>query len=148
MNNSQKEVILAKIQDMTLDELLNDKTIAEYVNETYTGLSKEEMLITKLVLNAVKRVQLDYQSALARELNEKTFDNADVYKQSHNAEEVLAMANAPMLDIQEVEVEEKPEEPQEQKPERTVDEDGVVEEPKKDPDKEFMSLFENPDDEE
>lgn len=148
MNNSQKEVILAKIQDMTLDELLNDKTIAEYVNETYTGLSREEMLITKLVLNAVKRVQLDYQSALARELNEKTFDNADVYKQSHNAEEVLAMANAPMLDIQEVEVEEKPEEPQEQKPERTVDEDGVVEEPKKDPDKEFISLFENPDDEE
>ena len=148
MNNTQKEVILAKIQDMTLDELLNDKTIAEYVNETYTGLSREEMLITKLVLNAVKRVQLDYQSALARELNEKTFDNADVYKQSHNAEEVLAMANAPMLDIQEVEVEEKPEEPQEQKQERKVDEDGVVEEPKKDPDKEFISLFENPDDEE
>ena len=148
MNNPQKEVILAKIQDMTLDELLNDKTLAEYVNETYTGLSKEEMLITKLVLNAVKRVQLDYQSALARELNEKTFDNADVYKQSHNAEEVLAMANAPMLDVQEVEVEEKPEEPQDQNPEIKVDEDGVVEEPHKDLDKEFMSLFENPDDKE
>lgn len=145
MYDKDKEVILAKIQDMTLDELLADKTLANYVNETYTGLSKEEMLITKLVINAVKRVQLDYQSALARELNEKTFDNADVYKPHHNAEEVLAMTNAPMLDVQEVEVEEKAQEPEEPKPQRKVDEDGVVEEPKKDPDKEFMSLFDDPD---
>lgn len=145
MYDKDKEVILAKIQDMTLDELLADKTLANYVNETYTGLSKEEMLITKLVINAVKRVQLDYQSALARELNEKTFDNADVYKPHHNAEEVLAMTNAPMLDVQEVEVEEKAQEPEEPKPQRKVDEDGVVEELKKDPDKEFTSLFDDPD---
>lgn len=118
--DSNKEVILAKIADMTLDELLADKTIANYVNETYTGLSRDEMLITKLVLNAVKRIQLDYKSALARELNEKTFDNADVYKPHHNAEEVLAMANAPMLDdVKELEVQDEP------KPK--VDEDGVVE---------------------
>lgn len=117
--DQNKEVILAKIADMTLDELLADKTISNYVNETYTGLSRDEMLITKLVLNAVKRIQLDYKSALARELNEKTFDNADVYKPQHNAEEVLAMANAPMLeDVKELEVEQKPE----------VDEDGVVKE--------------------
>ena len=79
-------------------------------------------------MNAVKRVQLDYKSALARELNEKTFDNADVYKPHHNAEEVLAMANAPMLeDVKEIEVEEKP------KPK--VDDDGVVE---KEPEPEKM----------
>lgn len=116
MFSSNKEEILAKIQDMTLDQLLGDKTLRKQINETYTGLSGEEMLITKLVINAVKRIQIDYSSALARELNEKTFDNADVYKKSHNAEEVLAMSNAPMIDMQEVET-----------PEPKVDEDGVVE---------------------
>lgn len=153
MFDSKKEEILAKIQDMSLDELLSDKTLSKLINDTYTGLSKEEMLITKLVLNAVKRVQINYESALARELNEKTFDNADVYKKSHNAEEVLAMANAPMLDVKEVE-EEAPK----------VDEDGVVtreEEPlnaqrirameeakanEEKTDDDFYSLFEGDDD--
>ena len=121
-NDPNKEVIIAKIQDMTLDDLLTDKAVSQYVNETYTGLSGEEMLITKLVINAVKRVQINYKSALARELNEKTFDNADVYKKSHNAEEVLAMSNAPLLDVKEVETEESKDETP------NVDEDGVVQE--------------------
>ena len=116
MFNKNKEEILAKIQDMKLEELLADKTLAPLINETYTGLSSEEMIITKLVLNAVKRVQIDYSSALARELNEKTFDNSDVYKKGHNAEEVLAMNNAPLLDVKEIEADPKVE----------VDEDGVV----------------------
>lgn len=102
MRDKNKDEILAKIQDMTLDQLLADKTIAPYINETYIGLSSEEMIITKLVLNAVKRVQIDYSSALARELNEKTFDNSDVYVKAHNAEEVLAMGNAPMIEGPEV----------------------------------------------
>lgn len=114
MFDPNKAEIMAKIQNMTLDELLSDRTIAPLVNETYTGISKEEMLITKLVLNATKRVQIDYSSALARELNEKTFDNADVYKKAHNAEEVLAMSEAPMLEeVQEVE----DQEPKDEKPE-------------------------------
>ena len=118
---TKKDEILAKIQDMSLEDLLSDKTLATYVNETYTGLSRDEMLITKLILNAVKRVQIDYSSALARELNEKTFDNADVYTKSHNAEEVLAMSHAPMLEVNELETEEEA-------PTKTVDEDGVVSE--------------------
>lgn len=111
MFDSNKAEIMAKIQNMGLDELLSDRTLAKYVNDTYTGISREEMLITKLVLNATKRVQIDYQSALARELNEKTFDNSDVYKKAHNAEEVLAMSDAPMLEeVKEVETQEPKEE--------------------------------------
>ena len=144
MFDKKKDEILAKIQNMTLDELLNDPTLKGYVNETYTGISQEEMLITKLVINAVKRVQIDYQSALARELNEKTFDNADVYKKNHNAEEMLAAGNAPMIDMQEVEFEEKPaeEEPAEEKTDSKpeVDEDGVVVDTRKKDDG-FVSLF-------
>lgn len=156
MYDSKKAEILAKIQDMTLDELLSDKTIASYVNETYTGLSRDEMLITKLVLNAVKRVQIDYSSALARELNEKTFDNADVYRPHHNAAAILEQSNAPLLDLQEVEVEEEP-----KKAKVEVDEDGVVdkeamakaealakEAPRKKSDEDFYSLFDDfPEDE-
>jgi len=139
MGKSNKEEILAKIQDMTLDELLTDKTVAPLVNETYTGISKEEMLITKLTLNAVKRVPIDYQSALARELNEKTFDNADVYVKNHNAEEILAQGNAPMLEeVKEVETQE------EEKPK--VDDDGIVVEPQpSDEDDDFYKLFEGDD---
>lgn len=149
--DTNKEVVLAKIQDMTLDELLADKTIAQFVNDTYTGLSKEEMLITKLVINAVKRIQIDYQSALARELQEKTYDNADVYKKSHNAEQVLAMSNAPMLDVQEIETEPNAEAPKQEKPK--VDEDGVVEKPEPEKLDNFGYSVEdlvggNPDDEE
>lgn len=151
MGKPEKEEILAKIQDMTLDQLLSDKTISKYVNDTYLGLSKEEMLITKLVLNAVKRVQIDYSSALSRELNEKTFDNADVYKKSHNAEEVLALSNAPMLDIQEVEAtKEQPKEEStkktfESKEAKKIDIDGVVVPQPSSEDDEFYKLFEDPD---
>lgn len=146
MFNKDKEIILAKIQDMTLDQLLADKTLINYINETYTGISKDEMLITKLVLNATKRVQIDYQSALARELNENTFDNADVYKKNHTAEDALALAGAPMLEeVKEIEVKEEaqPEPKPEpaagtQKPE--VDEDGVVH--RREPSDDGINLFE------
>lgn len=123
MRDAKKEEILAKMQDMNLEQLLADKTLAPYINETYTGLSSEEMIITKLVLNAVKRVQIDYSSALARELNEKTFDNADVYIPHHNAEETLAIAGAPTFS------------------EPEVDEDGVVKEEPKDISKDASDLF-------
>lgn len=138
MFKNNKEEILAKIQDMTLDELLVDKTLAPLINETYTGLSKDEMLITKLVLNAVKRVQIDYSSALARELNEKTFDNADVYTKGHNAEEVLALSNAPVIDdVKEIETKEEPT----PKEAPTIDEDGVVN--RHEPSDDVISLFED-----
>lgn len=141
-DQKKKEEILAKMQDMTLDQLLEDKSLAKYINDTYTGISKDEMLITKLVLNATKRVQIDYQSALARELNEKTFDNSDVYKPNHTAEEALALAGAPMLeDVKEVEVQEEPK--QKEVPGTTtpqVDEDGVVH--RREPSDDGINLFE------
>lgn len=165
MYDKDKEVILAKIQDMTLDQLLEDKTLAKYINETYTGISKEEMLITKMVLNATKRVQIDYSRCggqLARELNEKTFDNADVYKKQHTAEETLSLAGAPMIDdVKEIEAaptEEEPKQDAQTKPEeplnaqylkaeemakKKIDEDGVVQ--KKPTDDDFYSLFDDND---
>ena len=90
MFDSNKEKILTMISDMTLDELLTSKELSKYINDTYTGISQEEMIITKLVINATKRVPVDYTSATQRELLEKTFDNSDVYVKNHNAAELLA----------------------------------------------------------
>ena len=79
-NEVKKNQVLTLIQDMTLDELLKNDTVKEYINDTYTGIMGEEMLITKLTINAIKRVQVDYGNAFKRELIESTYDNAYDYK--------------------------------------------------------------------
>ena len=110
--------VLEFIKDMTLDQLLSDKTIAPYVNDTYTGLSSEEMIITKLILNAIKRVPIDYSNAFMREVLEKSYDNADEYKKSHTAAEIVELSKA------EIELKE-PVKELEHQPVK-VDDDGVV----------------------
>lgn len=118
MSNENKEKIISLMKDMTLDELLSNVELKKYVNETYTGISQEEMIITKLVLNAVKRVAIDYKNAFARELMEDTFDNADVYKRNHNAEELLEQERT-LIELNnstpEIEVKEQPKENEEPK---------------------------------
>lgn len=89
MGDKNRDKILSLIKDMTLEQLLDCKEIAGYINSTYTGISKEEMFITKLFLNATKRVNIDYGSAFVRELAEKTYDNSDVYVEKHNAREII-----------------------------------------------------------
>lgn len=100
------------MKDMSLDELLKNDTLAPYINETYKGISSEEMIITKLVINATKRIPIEFKNAFTRELYEKTYDNADVYKKNHDAEELAANENKqiPVVDdYGEVkQVEEKP----------------------------------------
>lgn len=98
------------MKEKTLDELLSDSTLSPYINETYKGISSEEMIITKLVINATKRVPIDYKNAFTRELYENTFDNSDVYKKNH-------IANA-LVDNEKRQIESKPYE---------VDESGEVE---------------------
>lgn len=104
MKNQNKDVILLKIADMTLDQLLSDKELAPLINDTYTGISKEEMLITKLVINATKRIQIDYSNGYARELIEKTYDNADVYVKNHTAKELLAIQDQTNARLENAEV--------------------------------------------
>lgn len=93
--------INALAKDMTLDQLLTDPTLEPYINETYKGISSEEMIITKLIINATKRVAIEYGSALSRELLEKTYDNASVYTKNHQAKE-LAQNEAKQIEIKEV----------------------------------------------
>ena len=89
MYDKNKDTILALIKDMTLDQLLDSKEVAPYINDTYTGISREEMIITKLIINATKRVAIDFKSAVQRELLEKTFDNSNVYEKTHTAAQML-----------------------------------------------------------
>lgn len=120
------------IKDYTLDQLFACEQIKGYINSTYTGLSREEMIITKLVLNATKRVGIDYEKALpthanvARELNEKTFDNADVYVKDHSAKELLEQQETP-YELETHEIEEVTSK-KDTVSEPAVDDNGVVEE--------------------
>jgi len=96
------------MKDMSLEELLYCKGLTKYINNTYTGISKEEMYITKLVLNATKRITIDYGNAYVRELAEQTYDNADVYVDSHNAREIVEetdLSATPELSVSEEEPE-------------------------------------------
>ena len=115
----------ALAKDMSLEQLLVDPNLAPYINETYKGLSSEEMIITKLVINATKRVAIDYGSTLKRELIEKTYDNSDVYVSQHKAEE-LAQNETKQIEIQETEVKEL--EPVKEKKVEVVEETGEVNE--------------------
>lgn len=113
-DSTEAKRLIALMKDMTLNQLLANQTLAPYINETYKGISSEEMIITKLVINATKRVAIEYSSALSRELLEKTYDNADVYTPSHKADE-LAQNEAKQIEVKEVEEvgEEKSHEPKE-----------------------------------
>lgn len=100
--------IATLIKDMSLDELLKCEEIKKLINSTYTGISKEEMYITKLTLNATKRVMIDYGNAYVRELAEKTYDNADVYVKNHNARAIVEeRAGIELSDVKEIEEEPK-----------------------------------------
>lgn len=88
-DNAKKIALL--IKDMTLDQLLacDELEKEKLINSTYTGISKEEMYITKLTLNATKRVMIDYGSAYINELAEKQYDNSYDYEDKHHAREVI-----------------------------------------------------------
>lgn len=113
-SDDEAKRLIALAKDMNLEQLLNDPSLSSLINETYKGISSEEMIITKLVINATKRVAIEYSSALSRELLEKTYDNADVYTPSHKADE-LAQNEAKQIEVKEVEEvgEEKSHEPKE-----------------------------------
>lgn len=143
------------IKDYTLDQLFACEQIKDLINSTYTGLSREEMIITKLVLNATKRVGIDYEKALpqhanvARELDEKTYDNADVYVKNHTAKDLIEQQQTPVEietnDIEEITKEEVSEKKTHEEP-TVADDNGVVEVKEEPKERTIDDLFEENDD--
>ena len=143
------------IKDYTLDQLFACEQIKDLINSTYTGLSREEMIITKLVLNATKRVGIDYEKALpqhanvARELDEKTYDNADVYVKNHTAKDLIEQQQTPVEietnDIEEITTEEVGEKKSHEEP-IVADDDGVVQVKEEPKERTIDDLFEENDD--
>lgn len=118
--------LLALIQDKTLDELLACDDVKQYINDTYTGLSKDEMFVTKLIINATKRINIDYSTALARELHEDTFDNSDVYQKARTGKDVVE-ETIPAIEQEQAQVDEVGEPPHDPQPEQVEsDENGEV----------------------
>lgn len=124
-DENEAKRIIALMKDYTLDQLLTSHELAPYINETYKGISSEEMIITKLVINATKRVAIEYGSNLKRELIEKTYDNADVYEKSHRSD-LLAQNEARQIEIKEANVEEPAPEPEPAKKENVDKDTGEV----------------------
>ena len=143
------------VKDMTLEQLLECKESQDLINATYTGLSREEMIITKLVLNATKRVGIDYEKALpqhanvARELDEKTYDNADVYVKNHTAKDLIEQQQTPVEietnDIEEITTEEVGEKKSHEES-IAADDNGVVEVKEEQKERTIDDLFKENDD--
>ena len=85
LGKNDRDKILAKINKMSLDEMLEDELLRAYISPTYKGISQEEMLITKMIINAVRRVPIDFSTVLSKELYENTYDTSDVYQDNHYA---------------------------------------------------------------
>jgi len=67
-----------KAEKMTLDEMLADEEILQYVNPTYTsGGSKEQMILRKMKNNALKNYPKEYDTSFIKNAVENMFEEKD-----------------------------------------------------------------------
>lgn len=67
-----------KAEGMTLDEMLNDEEILQYVNPTYTsGGSKEQMILRKMKNNALKNYPKEYDNSYITNAVRNMFEEND-----------------------------------------------------------------------
>ena len=74
-----------KIEGMSLDELLNDPSLREFINDTYKGGNRESMIRTKMCINALKMVQRDFGNAYAARAMEESYDDYDYIRENQQA---------------------------------------------------------------
>lgn len=67
INDDEMNAVFAKINDMTLEQLLADKELVKFINPTYTsGGSKESMIIRKMENNALRPFPKDYKNPIIK----------------------------------------------------------------------------------
>lgn len=67
-----------KAEDMTVDEMLADEEILQYVNPTYTsGGSKEQMILRKMKNNALKNYPKEYDNTFVTNAVKDMFEDKD-----------------------------------------------------------------------
>lgn len=74
--------ILDKIADMSLEKLLSDESLKEYISPAWlNGSSREDMIIRKMKNNATKKYPKDFKNAFVAEAYESTYEDYDQYRQ-------------------------------------------------------------------
>lgn len=83
-------------ESMTVDELLENEEVKEYINPTYTsGGSKEAMIIRKIMNNALKNYPKEYDnSMIAESVRNMWEENDPTVLERKNAKEVIATVDA------------------------------------------------------
>lgn len=105
MNNARsaddnvRQAIIDKITDMTLDDMLNDKSLRTYtdrygkektlISPSWTmPQSREAMIERKMMNNATKKYPKNFSNAFVRKAFEDTFEDYDQYRETNKPKEI------------------------------------------------------------
>lgn len=89
----------ATLENRTLDDLLNDEKLKDYINPTYTsGGSREAMIVRKMKNNALKNYPREYNNAMQREAVVSMFEENDesVLEKPHEVDITPIEDDAPL----------------------------------------------------
>lgn len=77
-----KNQIMEKISNMSLDEILDDKSLSKYISPAWTNpQSRNDMILRKMKNNATKKFPKDFKNAFIESSYEKTFEDYDQYRE-------------------------------------------------------------------
>lgn len=78
IDTDAREEFYDSLNDRTLEDLLNDKSLREYISPSYlSGGSKEQMIIRKMKNNALKNYPREYDNAFVRDAVVDMFEEKD-----------------------------------------------------------------------
>lgn len=91
-NKDIRNQIIEKINDMSLDQMLSDPSLKDYISPAWRlGSSSEEMIVRKMKNNATKKYPKDFSNSFLANAYESTFEDYDQYRQENN--DVVAEVN-------------------------------------------------------
>lgn len=78
VDEEKRDAFYESLEGRTLDDLLADKSLRDYINPTYTsGGSREAMIVRKMKNNALKNYPREYNNALQKDAVQNMFEEND-----------------------------------------------------------------------
>lgn len=97
-NKKARNDMFQKLSDMTLDQMLADETLAEYISPAWRSpASSESMIIRKMMNNAVKDYPKEFNKQIMAEAYSSTYDDYDQYKDKDSEDVIDQTAKAVSL---------------------------------------------------
>lgn len=86
---SIRQSVIDKINNMTLDEMLNDESLKNYISPSWLNASsREDMILRKMKNNATKKYPKNFENAFVSSAYESTYEDYDQYKKQEFTEEI------------------------------------------------------------